>query len=112
MILHSIFFLQKGVKMAKLESRFQSKLIDKLRLMFPGCIILKNDAGYLQGIADLLILWNEHWAALECKRSADAPHRPNQDYYIDKMNDMSFACFIYPENEEEILNEIQEAFRA
>ena len=94
------------------ESQYQAKLIKKLRAMFPDAIILKNDAGYLQGIADLLILKGKHWAALECKRSEDADHRPNQDYYIEKMHNMSFARFIYPENEREVLYELQQALRS
>jgi len=92
------------------ESEFQARLIKKLKTMLPGCIILKNDSGYKQGIPDLTIFWNERWAAIECKASAKAKHRPNQDYYISKMNEMSFARFICPENEEDVLNDLQQAF--
>ena len=94
------------------ESRFQRKVIDEIKYMLPGAIVLKLDPTYLQGMADLLILWGEHWAVLECKRSATAHHQPNQDYYISKMNDMSFAAFIYPENKEEVLHDLQRAFEA
>ena len=94
-----------------LESRYQASLIKKLRDMFPGCIILKNDTDYIQGIPDLLILWKRRWAALEVKAREDAPHQPNQDYYVELMDEMSFADFIYPENEEEILRDLQQAFR-
>lgn len=93
------------------ESKFQAKLIKKLQAMFPGCIVVKNDPNYIQGIPDLLILYNDTWAALECKRSSTATHRPNQDYYVAKMKEMSYAAFIYPENEEEILNELQQTFK-
>lgn len=93
------------------ESKFQKNLIIELKRDFPGCIVLKNDANYIQGIPDLLILFNNHWAALECKKSEDSKHQPNQDYYIKKMNGMSFARFIYPNNKEEVLNELQSAFR-
>lgn len=79
--------------------------------MFPGCIVLKNDPNYLQGIPDLLVLWGDRWAALEVKKSANASHQPNQDYYVATMNDMSFSRFIYPENKEEVLSEIQQSFR-
>lgn len=96
----------------KLESEFQAFLIKRLKTMFPDAIILKNDPGYNQGIPDLLILLPNHqWAALECKRSANEPHRPNQDYYVNKMQSMSFARFIYPENMEEVLNELQQTFK-
>ena len=94
------------------ESEFQSKLIKELKSMFPGCIITKLDANHIQGIPDLLILWNEHWAVLECKKSANAKHRPNQDYYVDRLNEMSFSSFIFPENKESVLNELQSAFQS
>lgn len=93
-----------------LESKFQKKLIDELKAKFEGCVILKNDAGLKQGIPDLLILFKDKWAALEIKRNGKASHRPNQDYYVDKMNKMSFSRFVYPENKEEVINELQEAF--
>jgi len=92
------------------ENAFQAKLIRKLKKLFPGCEILKNDAGYRQGILDLTILWKRYWAMLEVKDSATARERPNQGYYVRKLNDMSFAAFIYPENEEEVLAALQEAF--
>jgi len=92
------------------ENAYQAKLIKRLRRMFPGCEILKNDPGYKQGICDLTILWGEFWAMLEVKASASAPERPNQPYFVKKLNDMSFASFIYPENEEEVLTALQAAF--
>lgn len=95
--------------MAK-ESAFQAKLIKDLKAMLPGCVVLKNDPNYIQGVPDLLILYNNRWAALECKRSKNASHRPNQEYYISKMDGMSFAAFVYPENREDILDELQRSF--
>ena len=95
-----------------LESRFQSGLIKELKEKFPGCIVLKNDADYKQGIPDLLVLHENKWAALECKKSANAKHQPNQDYYVGKMNEMSFASFICPENKKEVLHELELAFKS
>lgn len=92
------------------ESSFQSSLIKELKKRFDGCLVVKNDANYLQGICDLLILFGERWAALECKASANSKHRPNQDYYIKKLDKMSFARFVYPENKEEVLNDLQQTF--
>lgn len=92
------------------ESDFQASLIRKLKRMFPGCEILKNDAGYRQGMLDLTIFWGPFWAMLEVKASRTARKRPNQDYYVKKMNDMSFGAIIYPENEEEVLTALQAAF--
>lgn len=91
------------------ESEFQAKLIRELKERFPGCIVLKNDADYIQGIPDLLILHNNKWASLEVKRSESAKHRPNQDYYVAKMNSMSFAAFIFPENKEDVLHDLEQA---
>lgn len=92
------------------ENAYQAKLIRKLKRMFPGCEILKNDSGYRQGILDLTILWGVHWAMLEVKASSSARERPNQDYYVKKFDGMSFAAKIYPENEEGVLAALQEAF--
>lgn len=94
--------------MSRLERDFQAKLIKELKQLFPGCIVMKNDAEYIQGIPDLLVLFENKWAALEAKKSERAPHRPNQDHYVSRMDAMSFAAFIYPENKEEILNELQQ----
>ena len=98
--------------MGRLERDFQAKLIKELKVMFKGCIIVKNDPNYIQGIPDLLILYNDRWAALEVKKSEHAHHQPNQEYYVDRMDQMSFAAFIYPENKEEILYELQQALLA
>lgn len=93
------------------ENRFQAELVKDLKSRFPECVVLKNDAGYIQGIPDLLVLNGKKWAALECKKDPKAKHRPNQDYYVDKLNQQSFARFIDPTNKEEVLNELQQAFR-
>jgi hypothetical protein len=92
------------------ESQFQSRLIKKLKEMFPGCVVLKNDPGYLQGFPDLTVFYKNRWAALECKCSSKSSHQPNQDYYVSYLNDMSFARFISPENEEEVLHDLQSTF--
>lgn len=91
------------------ESAYQARLIRKLEVIFPGCLILKNDSGYRQGIPDLLILHKRRWALLEVKASAKSPSQPNQDYYIDLGRRLSYAAFIYPENEEEVLYALQQS---
>lgn len=93
------------------ENQYQAKLIKKLEDMFPGCIVLKTDAELKQGIPDLIILWKEYWASLEVKASKKAPTQPNQGYYIEKLGEMSFAAYIYPENESEVLSALQQAFK-
>lgn len=93
-----------------LERDFQAKLIKELKQMFPGCIVTKSDPKYIQGLPDLMIFWKDKWAALECKKGASAKKQPNQNYYVEQMNEMSFARFIYPENKEDVLYELQQAF--
>ena len=93
------------------ENKFKTKLIGELKEMFPGCMVAHLNPNEIQGIPDLLILYEGKWATLEGKKSKREPHRPNQDYYVEKMNNMSFSRFIYPENKEEVLNELQESFR-
>lgn len=93
---------------SKLESGFQDKLRKDLEEMFPGCMIFKMDQ--VQGIPDLLVLHEDKWASLECKRSEKATKQPNQEYYVKRMNEMSFSRFICPENKEEVLSELQSAF--
>ena len=99
------------------ESKFQHDLIKKIEKIFPKCIILKNDPSYIQGIPDLLILWKDKWASLECKddiskMNSSSASLHNQKYYVRTMNQMSFSRFIYPQNEEEVLDELQQAFRS
>lgn len=93
------------------ENQYQKKLIKKLEKLFPGCIILKNDSSYRQGMLDLTILWKKYWASLEVKDSISSSMRPNQEYYIEQLDKMSFAAKIYPENEMEVLSALQQAFR-
>lgn len=91
------------------ESEFQASLIKELKERFPGCIVLKNDPKYKQGIPDLLILHNDRWASLEVKKSKNEKHQPNQDFYVEKMNNMSFSTFIFPENKEEALHDLEQS---
>jgi hypothetical protein len=97
---------------AMLESDYQAYLVRELRLWFKGCIILKNDSSYLQGVPDLTVLYRDKWAWLEVKTSKHARQRPNQVYYVGLAQEMSFGAFIYPENEEEVLLELQHAFES
>jgi hypothetical protein len=94
-----------------LESKFQAGLKKDILKRFPDAIIMKNDPEGKRGIPDLTILHGRHWATLECKQSSNAKHRPNQDYYVDKMNDMSFSRFVSPDNKEEVLNDLEELFK-
>lgn len=99
-------------KPTKLERDYQRDVLDKIEAMLPGCIILKNDSGYQQGIPDWSVLWRDRWAFLEIKRERDAAEQPNQGYFVEKANELCFGAFIYPENEEEVLHALQLAFRS
>lgn len=98
--------------MSKLERDFQAGLVKEIKEMFPGCIITKTDPNQHQGIPDLLILYENKWAALECKKDSKASVRPNQSYYVDKMNNMSFSRIVFPENKEEVLNDLSQSFKS
>ena len=94
-----------------LENKFQANLIKKLKNIFPGCIVMKNDPTYIQGVPDLTVLYKNKWATLECKKSANAAKQPNQEYYVGRMNEMSFSRFICPENKDQVLNELKQVFK-
>ena len=96
--------------MGKLESDFQKELMDEIRSEYPGCVILKNDSGYIQGIPDWTILYKDKWAVLEAKKNEKAKKQPNQPYYVEKLNDMSYSRFVYPENKEEVLEGLRNIF--
>lgn len=95
-----------------IESTYQNKLCEKIRKRIPGALIMKTDPNFLQGIPDLLIVKDKRWAALEVKRDKNAGHRPNQDYYVNKMKDWSYAAVIFPENEKEIIDELERALKS
>lgn len=95
-----------------LEGKYKTELIKKIKKLLPGCVVLKNDAEYLQGIPDLVILYKDTWAMIEVKASRRSLVQPNQVHYITKLDEMSFAAIIYPENEEDILNDLQYALRS
>lgn len=99
---------------SKLERDYQVSVLNKIRAMFPGCIILKNDEQYQQGIPDWTVLWVDRWAFLEIKRDISSAQQPNQEYFVDQASEMCFGAFICPENEEDVLygiHGIQQAFR-
>ena len=99
--------------MGKLENEYKRGLKRRIEERFSGCLVLKNDEQLLQGIFDMTILYGPYYAVLEVKRSEDAPMRPNQDYYLERVIRMGGIAFvIYPENEIEVLHEIQRAFQA
>ena len=97
--------------MGKLENKFQAELIKEIKSIFPESMVLKNDPSYKHGIPDLLVMYKNKWAALECKKADGAHHQPNQDYYVSLMDKMSFCRFVSPDNKEEVLNELKLFFQ-
>lgn len=90
---------------------FKTKFIKRVEEEFPGAIVLLMDAGYIQGVPDIFVVYGRSWAALEVKAAHNSRHQPNQDWWVTRLRDYSYASFVYPENEEEVLNELQLAFR-
>lgn len=95
-----------------LENTYQAQLIRRIKDRFPGCVVLKNDSSYQQGIPDLTVLYGEQWAMLEVKLGPHATIRPNQEYFVEQLDTMSFAAFIHPDNEEDVLNALQSTFES
>lgn len=96
--------------MGKLESKFQKELMDEIKDRYPGCVVLKNDSSYIQGFPDWTILYKDKWAVLEAKKEKGAKRQPNQEYYVNKLDGMSFSRFIYPENKDQVLEELKKIF--
>ena len=101
----------------KNENKFQADTVKEIRERLPGSIVTKMDANYIQGIPDILVLYKDRWATLEFKRSEEdykksLSRNPNQPYYVEKMNGMSYSAFIFPENKEEILDEMERSFKS
>lgn len=97
--------------MSKLESKFQKDLMDEIKQRYPGAVTLKNDSSLIQGFPDWTILYEDKWAVLEAKRERGAHKQPNQDYYVDKLDKMSFSRFVYPENKDEVLEDLDRLFK-
>lgn len=93
------------------ERTYQPRVIKRLREEFPGCLILKNDSSYMQGVPDLIVLYGPYWAMLEVKANKDSAFQPNQAYYVSELNHMGYAAFIFPENEDEVFRDLQRALQ-
>lgn len=91
---------------------YKRRFMDTLEELYPGCMLLILDSGHIQGIPDLLMLWGDRWAAFEVKASKNASRQPNQDWYVNQMNEMSFSAFVYPQNEEAVLHALEQEFQA
>lgn len=93
-------------------SGFKTKFIRNLKVRFPNCVVLLTDPQYLQGVPDILMLLEDTWFAFEVKATKTSSRRPNQEWWIDILNRQSYASFVYPENEEEVIREVQQSLEA
>ena len=98
------------------EAEYQASFFKKVALLLPDyngkkCIIIKNDAGYLQGIPDWTVFYGKLYVTLEVKRTKDAHRQPNQSYYVSLFRHMAYSSFVYPENEQQVLSELKEYFK-
>lgn len=94
-----------------LEGAKKTRFIKRLHVEFPGCVVIKNDPNYIQGIPDITVLYGTKWAMLEYKTSRNARVQPNQNFYIQQFYKMSYAAFVYPENEEDVIRDLHRAFK-
>lgn len=93
------------------ETDFQADLKKEIASRFPGSTVMKTDPNQIQGIPDLLVLYKDRWALLECKRNEHAVRQQNQDWYVEYYNQQSFAAVIYPENKDIVLGEMEKALK-
>lgn len=100
--------------MAKKETDFAHDVLKpRLEFEFPGCVIIKQDPNTsFQGMTDHIVLYEDKWAALETKRAEKSKRQPNQEYYVGKFGEMSYAAFVYPGNIEEVIDDLHAAFRS
>jgi hypothetical protein len=99
--------------MPKKESDFARDVLKpRLESAFPGCVIIKQDPNTsFQGVTDHIVLYEDKWAALETKRGKNSERQPNQEYYVGKFGEMSYAAFVHPDNIEEVMDDLRTAFR-
>ncbi len=83
--------------MAK-EQNLQTQILRWLRSK--GCFVMKIQAspGVPQGTADIFFCKDGFYGFLEVKASKSAKKQPHQAEFIEKMDEWSFARFVWPEN--------------
>ena len=88
------------------KNGFHSDVRKRLKKEFPECEVHKLDPTEIQGSPDLVLLCPITWATLEVKGNKKANIQPNQEFYVNKHNKMSFSNFINPENENEVFDKL------
>lgn len=112
-----LIFVERGPVVPRREREYQPGLIKRIENLFKVKFqveVYVRKIDIQQGWPDLLILAPGFWALLEVKKeeptSAD-DFEPNQEWWIEEFDSMSFSACIYPENEQEVLHALKEAFR-
>jgi len=95
-----------------LESAFKKNFITELNVrLAPIDLEYIHTRSHNRSFPDLLILGpGSTWAALEFKAAEEADHQPNQAWYINRLNHWAYATFMYPENREEVLGDLEKLF--
>ena len=93
------------------ETKFKKMFKKKLKRLYPECIIVEADPTYFWSVPDVYFFLGSFWAALEFKRTEGSSRRPNQEYWVEVLDKMSFARFVYPGVEEEVLSELEAAIQ-
>lgn len=94
------------------ESDYKRKLMKKLR-QIPSSYWYSHQAGSIRGISDIIGCVNGVMVVLEVKRSLEeyrkkSPRTALQEKFLSNIRSAKgYGSFIYPENEEKILSEIQ-----
>ena len=90
------------------ENKFKDKIKKRLNL-FPNSYHFTKEAVSLRVIPDIIGCSNGKFFALEVKASRNSNKTEMQKHILEKIKRAgSFASFIYPENEEEVLTALYE----
>ena len=94
-----------------LEKDFQKTIIKWLRAK--GCLVIKyqQNATTRASIPDIIFLKEGFWGAIEVKKSKTSKFQPGQKEMVTKMNEMSWAKVVWPENWKETQKELGEILR-
>lgn len=89
------------------EQKLQTEITKWLRQK--GCYVIKLNAtaGVPVGAPDVLALKDGFWVALEIKASKTAHKQPLQQETIDKLDEWSYAKFVWPDNWPLIQSELE-----
>lgn len=97
-----------GYYVTMTEADFQRQVIQFLKKH--GCFVMKTTPGpgVPKGTADILFCKEGFYGWLECKQAKNSKHQPGQDQFISKMDEWSYAKFVWPgEQWEKVQKELE-----